>query len=631
MTHIKSKIKLPRIIGDGMILQRNANVKLWGWGTPGEVINIKFAGSSYSTVTDDKGSWYVVVVTGAEPGPYDMEIYTEDDDSKITVKDILLGEVWLCSGQSNMEMKMEIVKEVYPEEFVKPANNFIRQFLVPVKYDFEKPQSDLEAGDWEAVNPQSISNFTAVGYFFAVKLYEEYKIPVGLINASLGGSPAEAWMSEEAISLFPESFEALLKVKDKEYVDSVLKSNQKSFEDWHQNIDSIDIGMPAGGKAFYDAEYDAANLPMVKVPSYWEDEGLGQFNGSVWIRKDFDIPSYLAGKPARLLFGNVIEEDTVYINGIKVGSLPMQYIPRNYEIPEGILKEGSNSIVVRVVTPSGRGGFYRGKPYCLNIEDQTIDLSGEWRYLLGAKSEPMAALLPVMWQPTGLYNAMLAPVTKYAIKGALWYQGETNAQNPKTYNGLLTALIADWRSKWAQGDFPFLFVQLPNYEESYAPSAGNWSELREQQRKTLSVNNTAMAVTIDVGEWNDVHPLKKKEVGSRLALAAQKLAYGDKQVVSSGPLFKSVSRVGDKLVITFSDIGSGLVSKDGSELKYFEIAGKDKKFIRATAKIGDDSVTVLVDSIYDPAYVRYAWADNPEGANLYNLEGLPASPFTAEV
>ncbi len=631
MTHIKSKIKLPRVISDGMVLQRNANVKLWGWGAPGEIINIKFAGSSYSTGVDDEGLWYVKITTGAEPGPYDMVIYTDDAESKITVKDILLGEVWLCSGQSNMEMKMEIVREVYPEEFTKPGNSFIRQFLVPVKYEFEESKTDLDGGSWEAVNSQSISNFTAVGYFFAAKLYEEYKIPVGLINASLGGSPAEAWMSEEAISNFPESLEALKKMKDKDYVAAVLESNQKTYENWHKNIDTIDIGFAAGGQAFYDSNYDASAWPSVKVPSYWEDEGLGNIQGSVWIRKEFKVPSYLAGKPAQLLFGNVIEEDTIYINGIRVGSLPMQYIPRKYEIPEGVIKEGINCIVVRVVTPSGRGGFYKGKPYCLNIGDRTMDLSGEWRYMLGAQSEPMAAQVAVMWQPTGLYNAMLAPVTNYAIKGALWYQGETNAQNPKTYNSLLTALITDWRKNWAQGDFPFLFVQLPNYEESYAPSAGNWSELREQQRRTLSVNNTAMAVTIDVGEWNDVHPLKKKEVGVRLALAAQKLAYGETQVVSSGPSFKGASIVGDKLVVTFSDIGSGLVTKGGNKLECFEIAGKDKKFIGAEAIIEDNCVTVRLDSISDPAYVRYAWADNPQGANLYNLEGLPASPFTAEV
>ncbi|MDF2960696.1 MAG: putative protein of unknown function acetylesterase [Paenibacillus sp.] len=474
-------------------------------------------------------------------------------------------------------------------------------------------------------------NFSAAGYFFAAKLFETYRVPIGLISASLGGAPIESFMSEDALLPFPGYIETVRKMKDKNYVDALEKEDQVSREEWYHNVNRNDAGMSDAGKSCFDPDYDATGWPYIKVPSYWEEEGVGHFNGVVWFRKEIEIPSSLLGTPARLHLGNVVDEDTVYINGTMVGTKPNQYVPRKYDIPECLLQERKNTVVVRVVNFSGKGGFYKGKPYHLTIGDTIIDVSGEWQCLIGVKSDPLPAPAFVQWRPVGLYNGMIGPVVRYAIKGAIWYQGESNAKKPEEYESLFKTLIADWRKKWGLDDFPFLYVQLPNYmEPSDRPAAGKWATLREAQRKMLAVPNTGMAVTIDIGEWNDVHPRNKKDVGTRLALAARKVAYGDEAVVASGPMFQSAKSDGNRIILSFSNTGGGLVAKGGDRLRHFAIAGADRSFVWADARIEDECVVVWHNQVPNPVYMRYAWADNPEGANLYNREGLPASPFTTE-
>jgi sialate O-acetylesterase len=300
----------------------------------------------------------------------------------------------------------------------------------------------------------------------------------------------------------------------------------------------------------------------------------------------------------------------------------------------GLLKPGKNIIVIRVINNSGKGGFVPDKPYYLTAGGETIDLKGYWQYKVGDVFIPQInnnSTLSLQNQPTALFNAMIAPLTNYTIKGFLWYQGESNTADAAEYEKLLPALIKDWRHQWQQADVPFLYVQLPNYMEvNYLPSESQWALIREAQLKTLSVTNTGMAVAIDLGEWNDVHPDKKKEVGIRLALAAEKIAYGEKEVVYSGPVYQSSKTEGNKITLTFSNTGSGLITIDGDELNQFAIAGADKKFVWANAKIEGDKVVVWNDDIQNPLYVRYAWADNPDDANLYNKEGLPASPFRTD-
>ncbi|EPR09355.1 sialate O-acetylesterase [Ruminiclostridium papyrosolvens] len=621
MDYTGSKIILPRIISDGMVLQRNTDVKVWGWASAGEAVIVRFMGKVYHASANDSGEWFVKLESAEAGGPYDMVIESEESIEKITVKNILLGDVWLCSGQSNMEMKMDSLKDTYPEEIARCCNDYIRHFCVPVKYDFERPEIDFEAGSWEAANPERVLDFTAAGYFFALKLFDKYRIPIGLINASLGGSPAEAWLSENALKEFPEHYESAKKLSNRDYLDKVLREDEATTEAWYSALNQDDKGI----------ENNTASWQNIKVPSYWEDEGLGSFNGVVWFRKEIEIPCTLADKPARLVLGNIVDEDTVFINGIETGTTPNQYIPRKYSIRKGLLKEGKNTILLRVVNTSGKGGFYKEKPYQLEIGDSIIDLIGEWQYVIGAKRSPMPEPAFVQWRPLGLYNGMIAPVTDYAIKGFIWYQGESNTKNPGEYENLLKALVSDWRQKWKMGNLPFLYVQLPNFmEASEIPMKSNWAELREAQRRVLSVPGTAMAIAIDLGEWNDIHPVNKKDVGTRLALAAMRTVYGDKTIVGYGPMYKSYRIDGNKIILSFTDTGSGLVVKKGERPGAFAIAGADRIFVRADAELTGNDVAVWSEKVSHPVYVRYAWADNPMDANLYNSEGLPASPFTTE-
>ena len=471
--------------------------------------------------------------------------------------------------------------------------------------------------------------FSAVAYFFGKAIYDKYKVPVGLINSSLGGSPVESWISEDALKKFPAYYNEARLFRDSSLIKVIETSDSKRINAWYNLSSKIDQGYK-NKNSWSDPSLDDSNWLTMKIPGYWADTKVGFLNGVVWFRKKVNIPASVVGKKAKIILGRIVDADSVLINGKFIGNTTYLYPRRRYDIPAGIIKEGENTIVIRVVNSSDRGGFVFDKPYQIQTENDTIDLKGEWKFKVGDIMPSLASQTFIRWMPIGLYNAMIAPLLNYKIKGAIWYQGESNAGRPGDYFDLLSAMINDWRNKWKEGDFPFLFVQLPNFMEAKSePTESDWALLREAQLKTLSLPNTGMAVTIDVGEWNDIHPVDKKDVGNRLALAAEKIAYGD-DVVYSGPIYKSMKVEGNKIVLSFTHIGSGLVVKGGGDLKYFAIAGADKHFIWAKAKIKGDKVVVWNDNIGDPVAVRYAWADNPEGANLYNKEGLPASPFRTD-
>jgi sialate O-acetylesterase len=622
------QVRLPVLISDGMVLQRDANVKIWGWADKNENLTIRFNGKIYHAVSGADGKWHVTLDDLKAGGPYEMDI---NASNQITLNDILVGDVWVCSGQSNMELPMDRVKYRYSDIIAGSANPNIRQFIVPHRYDFQKPQEDLTSGRWVAANPQSVLEFTAVGYFFAKELYEKYPVPIGLINTSLGGSPAQAWLSEEALKAFPEYLNTAKKFRNNDYINQIVEKDKAVSDAWYSRIQQLDEGLEKGHTSWFDINYDTSEWATMNVPGYWADHELGPVNGVVWFRKEIDVPASMTGQPTKLWLGRIVDADTTYVNGKIVGTVSYQYPPRIYDVPANLLKEGKNIIVVRVINNIGRGGFVPDKPYELTAAGQTIDLKGKWQYKLGAATPLLPGKTFIEWQPLGLYNAMIAPLLNYRIKGVIWYQGESNTGKPQEYQKLFPALIADWRAKWNQADLPFLYVQLANFMEvKDQPSESNWAELREAQLKTLSVPNTAMAVITDIGEWNDIHPLNKEDVGKRLALAAQKVAYGDEKVVYSGPVYQSMKIEGNKIILTFTNIGGGLVAKGNGELKYFAIAGADKKFVWAKAKIEGDQVVVWNDDITNPKSVRYAWADNPEGASLYNKEGLPASPFRSD-
>jgi sialate O-acetylesterase len=636
--YVQANVKLPVLVSDGMILQRDTKIIIWGWASPGEKVQVKFNKKTIRTVTDFEGNWKVSLPPMKAGGPYAMQV---KGNNTIKINDILVGDVWFCSGQSNMVLNMERVKEKYPEDIAGAEFPEIRNFFIPTASDITSIHKDLPPGKWVSASPENVLGFGAATFFFARSIYLEYKVPIGIINSSVGGTPIEAWTSEEGLKEFPQLISRIEKLKDTAYLNPILRSARRRPETSQGpmvNSRSMDKGT-SGPKPWYDISYVPEGWHKYWLPGYWDDQGVKGLDGVVWFRKEINVPVSMTDKPSKLFLGRIVDADNVYVNGVLSGSITYQYPPRRYNLPSGLLKPGKNIIVIRVTNNAGKGGFVPDKPYWLVAGNDSIDLRGEWFYKVGqvfrpASFEPGTGFQPVSMQnePTGLFNTMVTPLINYRIKGILWYQGETNSNKPQEYQKLLPALINDWRIKWQEGPAPFLFVQLPNFMEvQYLPSESQWAELRFGQLKSLSVLNTAMAVTIDVGEWNDIHPLEKKVVGERLALAARKLAYGNDKIVYSGPIFRSAVLDRDRIIIEFDHVGSGLAVKGGGDLNQFAIAGADRKFVWAEARIEDNHVIVWSDEIKDPIYIRYAWADNPEGANLYNIEGLPASPFEANL
>jgi sialate O-acetylesterase len=621
-----SEIHLPKLVSDGMVLQRETPVKIWGWANAGEKIKLSFNNQLFETITSADGKWLITIPPQKSGGPFDIEIAASN---QIKLKNILFGDVWLCSGQSNMETSMSRVSPLYGKEIEICSNPNIRFFQVPVRWNYNEPQQDISGGRWEEANPENIMKYTAVGYFFARDLNAKFNIPIGIIQCAAGGSCAESWISEESLKAFPEQYKIAKQLSDSAYMSNLLVSEKEVQWKWFDELGKNDLGRK--NIPWFSPELDDSNWPTFQLPSSFVDAGMDFQNGAVWFRKEIDLPERCSEKPALLELGRIVDSDSVFVNGKFVGNITYMYPPRRYTVAPGILKTGKNIITVRVVSQSGIGGFIKDKPYKLDIDGQSFDLKGTWKYKIGAKCEPSPSSTYFPSKPLGLFNSMLYPVINYNIKGVVWYQGESNAERPTDYFSILSTLINEWRTLWNNDDLPFLCVQLPNFMEAKnEPSESNWAELREKQLKILSVPNTALIVTIELGEWNDIHPLRKKEVGQRLALAAEKLAYGNKKVVASGPVYQSMKGKGNKIEITFSNCGSGLSTNNGKELKHFAIAGADKKFVWAKAEIKGNKIIVWNDTLVHPEIVRYAWADNPAGANLCNKEGLPASPFTTE-
>jgi len=634
---VNCEVRLPVLVSDGMVLQRDQDLNIWGWASPGEKVTVRFNRRTYRTVTGQDGKWRVVMMPVKAGGPYEMII---SGKNTITVRDILVGDVWFCSGQSNMVINMERVKERYPDDIASANFPQIRNFFIPTASDVTRVHEDLPPGKWIAASPTDVLTFGALTYFFARDIHTRYDVPVGIINSSVGGTPVEAWISEEGFSGLPEYAERVKRFSDTAYMNRILRPAGAGRTQPAPRVltkRDVDQGI-SGSVPWYDPSYVPEGWHKFWLPGYWADQGVKGLNGIVWFRKEIVVPESMTGKPAKLFMGRIVDADNVYVNGVLSGSITYQYPPRRYDIPAGVLKPGKNIIVVKVTNTSGKGGFVPDKPYYLTAGGENIDLRGDWLYKVGQVFRPVSfagtgggGSFSAQSEPTGLYNTMVAPAVGYGVKGFLWYQGETNERRPLEYQGLLEALISDWRSKWKQPELPFLYVQLPNYMEvQYLPSESNWAELRFGQMKVLSVPRTAMAVTIDVGEWNDIHPLEKKVIGQRLALAARKLAYGDENIVYSGPIYRSSKVEDGKIIISFDHTGSGLTVKGGGDLEHFAVAGADRRFVWADAVISDDKVIVTCGEVPDPVYVRYAWSDNPMFANLYNKEGLPASPFEAK-
>jgi sialate O-acetylesterase len=620
-------LRLPRLLSDGVVLQRDTKATLWGWGDEGEHVAVYLDGEAVGETVVTDGRWRLGVGPRGAGGPHELELA---GNNRVRISDVWFGDVWLASGQSNMQLPMSRAAPLY-EDIIANANlPLIRHFTVPREYDFDAPREDLDGGRWEVATPQSILELSAAGFFFARDISGRYGVPVGILNCNFGGSAAESWMSEAALEAWPQYLQVARRYRDHAYLEGLIEYDRASAAQWYGDLDRRDAGLDAA-MPWFDPAVDDSPWPTMSVPGYWADTGTGPVNGAVWFRRSFELPAGAARRPARLEVGRIIDADTTWINGTEVGNVTYQYPPRRYDVAAGILKAGTNTIVVRVVNSAGIGGFVPDKPYRLRTGGKEYDLTGEWRYRIGALAGPLEKQRFIVHrQPLGFHNAMLAPLLPMRIKGVIWYQGETNANRPAEYEQLFPDMIRDWRENFGQGDFPFIYVQLANYLASrFEPPDYDWPAMREAQRLALREPNTAMAVAIDVGEWNDIHPLDKKTVGERLALAARKIAYGE-DIVYSGPMFRAARIEDNSLVVEFDHVGGGLVARGGHP-GGFAVAGPDGSFVWAGAEIVGDDVVVHSDTVGNPVAVRYAWADNPVNANLYNREGLPASPFEARV
>jgi sialate O-acetylesterase len=619
---VNANVRMPLVFSDGMVLQRNKEIPVWGWADANEKVEVHFNKQTKTITADATGKWMVKLDSEKAGGPFEL---TVTGKNKIVIKDVLVGEVWICSGQSNMEFQM--YKTMNSKAEMEDSNYpMIRHFGVAQDLS-GSPKEDLKAGKWAVCSKETISDFTAVGYFFAKKLYAELKIPIGIINTSWGGTCVETWTSREAFEKSDE-FKTMIAEVPSVDMDAIFETYKKSVLDNIKKVQGFDVTMNDENQ-FKDLNFKDANWPEIKVPSLWENQQIGNIDGVVWMRKTVVLSAEQVKKEAVLHLSKVDDEDITYVNGVQVGTNNLWEAKRVYTIPAGVLKEGTNVIAVRIADYTGGGGIY-GDPADLKIDfkDSNIPLEGLWKFNV---VQVKIAISPNSY-PSLLYNAMVNPLIPYAFQGVLWYQGEANVWRAKQYKKAFPLMINDWRTKWEQGDFPFYFVQLSTFNEfnGNSKSGSRWAELREAQTETLNLPNTGMAVTTDIGNATDIHPTNKQDVGARLASIALNNLYGKKQICS-GPMYKSMEIKGNQIILTFDKIGSGLSASDNTEnVKGFEIAGADKVFYATKAIIKDNKIIVSSEKVPNPVAVHYGWADDDTEINLFNNEKFPASPFRTD-
>ena len=644
-------LKLGSLFKDHMVVQAGTKVPVWGWAAPGAKVTVKLAGRTAKGEAGPDGRWMVRLKAVAAGGPYVMTVIAGDS---LRVSDVLAGEVWLCSGQSNMQMAVEEVRDARAE--ITTANwPEIRMFSVA--RTVSDTAQDTCIGAWEPAVPMYTGRFSAVGYFFGRELHRQLKVPVGLIHSSWGGTPAESWTTQATLKADPElapMFEAVEKLKGD--MAGELAAYQARLAAWEKAVAALrdstgrlpERQVDTGNKGFTDGwakpGAEASTWKDIRVPGLWERVGRLDIDGAVWFRTTVQVPAGWAGKELRLSLGAIDDFDVAYWNGIKVGSTGEEtpnfwQTPRQYLVPSSIVTGGPTVIAVRIFDHWGGGGF-AGSPGQMSLvptETATwtpVALAGTWKYRVERELTPLMppagprGLAPQN-EPVVLYNAMVNPLVPYAMRGAIWYQGEANAGRAYQYRRLLPAMINDWRTVWGQKRYAFGIVQLANFMERKAvPGPSEWAELREAQLMTVQADPQAgLAVIIDIGEGDNIHPKNKQDVGLRLALWAQNRVYG-KPVEYSGPIYRTMALEGGKARLTFDHVGQGLEAR-GDSLVGFAIAGLDSQFVWARAKIEGPQVVVWSDKVAKPAAVRYAWADNP-ACNLYNKDGLPASPFRTD-
>ena len=614
---------LHRLISDHAVLQRNKPVPLTGTTDSKAPVQILFDGELLGETSATNGKWRFELPAQPAGGPHQLIIKSNDT---LTVNDLYFGDVWLTSGQSNMELTMARVEEAYPLDVAEADFPLIREFTVPDTYRFDGQNSDYSGGQWRSATQQNIRHLSAVAYYFARQIHLDQNVPIGIVNASLGGSPIEAWMHKDILSPYPDKIAAGERFADPAVDKQTRKDDKARSDSWYAKLHQSDKGLQSN-PTWYDPSLDDSDWQSITLPGNLPTNGEG-FIGVWWLRKTIHLDEVPA-KPVTLRLGRIVDADTAYINGHEVGGTGYQYPPRRYNVTPDMLKKGENVIAIRITSGGGSTGFVQDKAYFLGTDNARYPLAGEWHYKIAAKMPRLAGSTFIRWQPMGLYNAMIAPATRFPLTGALWYQGESNSGAPNDYAEKLTAMINHWRGQWQQPDMPFIIVQLTNFMARQAqPVQSNWAVLRDQQRQVGTLDNTASVVTLDVGEWNDIHPVNKATVGKRLALAARNIAY-DQDIAYQGPVPTTAERQDDRVIVHFSHTGEGL-TESSPLTQSFAIAGADNQYYWADVRISNDKVILSSAKVSQPVHVRYGWADNPE-PGLFSSTGLPAAAFSMAV
>lgn len=616
------------MFGDNMVLQRGKANRFWGWAKPGQAIRVEIAGQAATAMTGPDGRWQAEVKVPAPGGPYTVNI--TGPEQSMVLHEVLVGDVWLCGGQSNMELGLGQARN--GDEEIKSANHpEIRLFTVQ-KHVAYSPTA-VPQGSWKICSPQTVASngwggFSAVAYFYGRKLQDELHVPIGLIVDCWGGTPAESWMSPESLHKLKD-FDAPMAEIEK----LRIKGGSESGSFLMNWLDEYDVGSQSNN--WSAAGLDDSGWKPVQIPGGFSELGVADVPSICWFRKEFTLPEPLPAGQATLCLGSIEKMDTAYLNGQWVGASSWVENPRVYGIKAGVLKPGRNVLAVRVFKLKPQGGFL-SQPDALRLvlgDQSVIPLAGEWKGALSVDARPPHPLpltcenYPTM--PLVLYEGMLQPVAPLSIRGAIWYQGEANAERAHQYRTLLPAMIGDWRKLFGQGDFPFYIVSLPAFmHHRDQPGDDAWAELREAQAWTArNLKNSALAVTVDTGDPDNIHPKDKKVVGERLALCALAREYG-KKIPCAGPTFVSVEYLPDALKLHFSHTDGGLVVK-GDKLGEFAVAGDDRQWHWAEARVEGDSVVVSSPMVSNPQAARYAWQADP-AATLYNGAGLPAVPFRTD-
>jgi|CXWL01.1.fsa_nt_gi sialate O-acetylesterase len=627
----QAEVRLANIFGDHMVLQRELPIRLWGSARPGEAVRLEFRGQRAATTADAAGAWSVTLKPERAGGPHTLVVRA---DNELRVEDVLVGEVWVCAGQSNMEWSLAQSQDGAAE--VARANlPWLRHIAVPKRLALQA-QGDIAATPWQVASPATAGAFSAVGVYFAERIHRELGVPVGLVNMAWGGTHLETWSRPAALATHPDFAELMraqpaTPAEHRARRDTTLQAQMRA---WQRDLPPAERD-PARWMA---PDYNDSAWSVLQAPQVWEEQGLAGFDGVVWYRRTLDLTAEQAAQAAAgatVHLGMIDDCDETWLNGQRLGGVCVWDQPRAYAVAPGLLKAGRNVIAVRVTDTGGAGGFHGAAAAMrLALGTSSLPLAGPWQARIEAPR--MASDMGPNDLPGLIYNGMVAPVAGTAMRGVLWYQGESNVGRAAQYAQTFPLLIRDWRQRWGQGEFPFYYVQLA----SFLPLARNtlagsdWAELREAQRLTLAVPRTGMAVATDIGDEHDIHPRNKRDVGERLALLALKNEHGRKGI-ASGPVVRSVAVQGHEVEISFAETGGGLAAygaarEPGAALQGFAIADASQQFRPASARIVGDKVVVWRADTARPVAVRYGWVDNPAQSNLFNRAGLPASPFRTD-